>query len=367
MTAVAMESAVQPPPRPPHQPVLVDRVVELLAVPSGGGVVVDATVGAAGHAAALLAASPGVHLVGLDRDPDALALAGRRLAAYAGRVSLVHAGYDALTEHVAPVVASAGPLLAVLYDLGVSSMQLDRPERGFSFRGDGPLDMRMDPTEVRTAADLVNDAAEADLASWLWRYGQERHARRIAAAIVRARPLRTTRQLAEVVAAATPASSRRAGGVHPATRTFQALRIVVNAELEHFSASLPQALELAALAPSDGAAAGTSTPRRGGRIAVLAYHSLEDRIAKRFFADAAVGCICPPDLPVCGCGRVPLVRPLTRGAERPGAAQIAANPRARSARLRVVEKVAEGSPATRGDGPRPAGAVPDRPAPTAPG
>lgn len=335
-----------------HLPVMVDRVVELLAVPEAGPeqpvLLVDATVGVGGHAAALLATSgEGLHLVGFDRDPEALAVARRRLAAYGGRVTLVHAAYDRLVEHVSAFLERVGPLLGVLYDLGVSSLQLERAGRGFSFRADGPLDMRMDPTGGATAADLVNDADADELAGIIAAYGEERHARRIAAAIVRARPMATTVQLADVVAGALPPRERRkraARGIHPATRTFQAVRIAVNGELDLFSASLPQALELAAPAGPGHAAAAARTGR-GGRIAVLSYHSLEDRIAKRFLSDAAAGCICPPDLPVCGCGRVPLVRPLTRGAERPGDAEVARNPRARSARLRAVEKIVPSPPA----------------------
>lgn len=315
----------------PHEPVLLDPVVGLLAVPGDTrGVLVDATVGAAGHAAALLAASgPAVTLVGFDRDPDALDLAGRRLAAYADRVHLVHAGYEDLARVVEPVVAQAGPLLGVLYDLGLSSMQVDRAERGFSFRAPAPLDMRMDPTATRTAADVVNGADVDELADLLRRLGEERYAARIARAVVRARPLTTTTELAEVVSAAVPPAERHSG-LHPATRTFQALRIAVNDELDRFSASLPQALELAA---------PPAAQRRGGRIAVLTYHSLEDRIAKQVLSDAATGCICPPDLPVCGCGRVPRFRLLTRGVQRPTADEVARNPRARSAKLRAAEKL----------------------------
>lgn len=316
-----------------HEPVLVGPVTALLAVPHGAGVLVDATVGVAGHAAALLAASgPGVHLVGFDRDPEALELAARRLAAYGQRVHLVHAGYEQLAALVAPVLSAAGPLLGVLYDLGVSSLQLDGAARGFSFRASGPLDMRMDPSAGATAADIVNATEQRELARMLRVYGEERYAPRIAAAIVRARPLTTTGQLAEVVSAAVPTPARHAG-THPATKTFQALRIVVNAELDRFGASLPQALETVAPAAAD---------KRGGRVAVLSYHSGEDRLAKRFFADAAVGCICPPQLPVCGCGRQPLVRLLTRGAQRPDDAEVRRNPRARSARLRAAEKVTQG-------------------------
>ncbi len=325
-------------PRRPHEPVLVERIVDLLAVRGEEpAVVVDATVGAAGHAAALLAASgSGTVLVGFDRDPGALELSRRRLAAYGERVVLVHAPFDELAEHVGPVVERVGPLLGVLYDLGVSSMQLDTGERGFSFRSDAPLDMRMDPSSPTTAADLVNDLPAEELARVLWIYGEERRSRRIAEAIVRARPLTTTGQLADVVVGATPAAARRRQQTHPATRTFQALRIAVNGELDRFRASLPQALELAAPAPADGG--------RGGRLAVLSYHSLEDRIAKEAFAEAAAGCVCPPDLPVCACGRSPLVRILTRGAERAGEEEVARNPRARSARLRAAERTPEPFP-----------------------
>ncbi|MPZ86801.1 MAG: 16S rRNA (cytosine(1402)-N(4))-methyltransferase RsmH [Nitriliruptorales bacterium] len=328
----------------PHTPVLLGRIVELLSVPPQPapiqGVLVDATVGAGGHAAALLEASgPGVTLVGFDRDPDALTLAAERLAPFGDRATLVHARFDALAEHLASIL-SAQPLLGVLYDLGVSSMQLDRAERGFSFRQPAPLDMRMDPTQGPTAADLVNHAEPGELARLIAVYGEERHARRIANAIVRARPLATTTDLAGVVrdAVPSPGRNRRFGAAtHPATRTFQALRIAVNAELDAFRASLPQALELArpAAVPS-GYRPGDD---RGGRVAVLAYHSLEDRIAKQAFAEAVKGCICPPDLPVCGCGRGPTVRLLTRGAEKPGPDEIARNVRARSARLRAVEAV----------------------------
>ena len=310
----------------PHEPVLVDRVTELLAE-RGPGVVVDATVGAGGHARALLAASPAMHLIGLDRDPDALWLADRALADHSDRCDLIHAGYERLAEVVDPVAAAHGPVRAVLYDLGVSSMQLDQGQRGFSFTVDAPLDMRMDPTEGQTAADLVNALDVEALVRLLREGGEDRFPRRIARAIARARPLATTKQLAEVAAGAVPAAAR--GRTHPATRTFQALRIAVNAELQRFSASLPQALEL--LAPA-------APERRGGRVAVLAYHSGEDRLAKAALADAATGCICPPDLPVCGCGREPAVRLLTRGAETASDDEAARNPRARSVRLRAAER-----------------------------
>ncbi|MGH8933340.1 MAG: 16S rRNA (cytosine(1402)-N(4))-methyltransferase RsmH, partial [Egibacteraceae bacterium] len=232
-------------PQAAHLPVMVDRVTALLA-PEGPEptVLVDATVGAGGHAAALLAAAgEGVHLVGFDRDEDALAIAQRRLAPYGDRVTLLHAPYDELDAYVRPIAERVGPVLGVLYDLGVSSLQLDIPERGFSFRAEGPLDMRMDRGALVTAEQLVNEASRSELTRLIGRLGEERFASRIASAIVRARPLRTTTALAEVVSAAVPAATRRPGH-HPATRTFQALRIAVNTELDRFDASLPQALEL---------------------------------------------------------------------------------------------------------------------------
>lgn len=334
---------------------MVDRVVELLAVPDDRpAVIVDCTVGAGGHADRLLEASGNeTHLIGFDRDPDALQVAGRRLSVYGTRVTLVHAPYDEFVEHVAPVTDRQGPLLGVLYDLGVSSMQLDTPGRGFSFRAFGPLDMRMDPTSAVSAATLVNESTAQELEGYLREYGEERHASRIAAAIVTHRPFTSTVALADLVAQAMPRAQRRsdrARGIHPATRTFQGLRIAVNTELQRFSASLPQALEHLAPAPQDGGgrhafkgraleepAPGSSS--RGGRLATLSYHSLEDRIAKRFFSDAADGCICPPDLPVCGCGRVPQIQMLTRRAETPTTEEVTRNPRARSAKLRVGERL----------------------------
>ena len=316
-----------------HEPVLADEIVRLLAVDAGPAIIVDATVGAGGHAVALLAHSGAdVALVGFDRDPDALEIADRRLAAFRSRVHLVHAGYDELADRVRPLTADLGPVMAVLYDLGVSSLQLDRADRGFSFQHDAPLDMRMDTTATTTAADLINDATVESLRTVLRDFGEERHASRIARAILAARPVHSTGELATIVADAVPRAAR-SGPRHPATRTFQALRIAVNDELGRFRASLPQALELAA--PT------TERPSsRGGRIAVISYHSLEDRIAKQFFADAVTGCICPPDLPVCGCGRQPRARLLVRGVVRPTADEIDRNRRARSAKLRAIETLA---------------------------
>lgn len=318
-----------------HQPVMAARVAELLATDEPG-VLVDATVGAGGHAAALLEASgPRTRLVGIDRDEAALDLADAALAGYGERVQLWHAPFDELDAILDDSLAGE-PVRGVLYDLGVSSLQLDTAERGFSLQADAPLDMRMDPASGEPASALLDRLGTDELARLLRELGEERHARRIARAIVAARPVTRTGELAEIVRAAVPAPAR-GGPRHPATRTFQALRIAVNGELDRFRASLPQALERLAPAPGPAAPPGSV---RGGRVVVLAYHSLEDRIAKRTLADAATDCVCPPDLPVCGCGREARVRLLTRGAERPTEAEVAANPRSRSARLRAAERTA---------------------------
>jgi len=306
-----------------HRPVMPQEVLELLA-PRPGGVYLDGTVGGGGHARLILEASaPDGRLVGLDRDSEALAAAGRTLASFGGRVTLVHAAF-ADSETVLDRLG-IDRLDGMLLDLGVSSHQLDRAERGFSFRHDGPLDMRMNPDEGETAADLLASRDADELARIFREYGEERYARRIARRIVALRqeaPLQTTRQLAELVAQVVPASrdSRR---IHPATRVFQALRIAVNGELEQVE---------------QGVRLGIDRLRPGGRLVVISFHSLEDRLVKRIFRDAARGCICPPRLPVCQCGRVPEVRLLTRRALRPSAAEIEANVRSRSAVLRAVER-----------------------------
>ncbi|MDP1793029.1 MAG: 16S rRNA (cytosine(1402)-N(4))-methyltransferase RsmH [Acidimicrobiales bacterium] len=300
-----------------HIPVMRDEVVDLFA-PVPGGSVVDATLGGAGHAVALLDAHPHLSIIGLDRDPDAIAAATERLAPYGDRASVHHVRFDALAQVV------DAPLSGVLFDLGVSSPQLDRGERGFAFRHDGPLDMRMDPTRGRSAADLVNDETAEVLAQILRDGGETRWAWRIANAIVDSRPITTTGELAELVRNAIPAAARRKGG-HPATRTFQALRIAVNDEL----AILPGAIDdaIAALAPS-------------GRCVVLAYHSGEDKIVKDRFNEAVSGgCTCPPRLP-CVCGAEPKVKLVFRGAHKPSAEELARNHRAESARLRACEAVA---------------------------
>jgi 16S rRNA (cytosine1402-N4)-methyltransferase len=303
-----------------HIPVMADRIVEIFR-PVPPGVLVDATVGGGGHARLLLEARPDLRLVGVDRDPAALAAAAEVLARFGDRVTLRHARFDDLETVMTEVQP---PVTGVLFDLGVSSPQLDRAERGFSYRHEGPLDMRMNPSDQWTAADVVNGYPEVELVRVLQEHGEERFAIRIAAAIVANRPIETTAQLAAIVRDAIPAPARRRGG-HPAKRTFQAIRIEVNRELEILPTAIDAALELTA-------------PR--GRIAVLAYHSGEDRIVKERFRHAVTGgCTCPPGLP-CVCDAVQTVRLLRPGAWKPTAAEVEANPRAESARLRAVEKLA---------------------------
>ena len=299
-----------------HEPVMADEIVALLGdVPPG--LLVDATVGGGGHARALLGAHPQSRLLGIDRDDDALAAAARTLAPFGDRVQLVRARFDQLPRLVQE------PVSGVLFDLGVSSYQLDMAERGFSYRADAPLDMRMDRTSPRTAADVVNETDERELARLFFENGERRFARRIASRIVANRPITTTAQLRDVARDAIPAAARRTGG-HPAKRVFQAVRIAVNDEL----AILPGTID-----------AAVDALRPGGRCVVLSYHSGEDRIVKdRFVAAATGGCTCPPNLP-CVCGAQPVVRLLNRGARRPSAEEVARNPRAESARLRAVEKL----------------------------
>jgi 16S rRNA (cytosine1402-N4)-methyltransferase len=267
----------------------------------------------------LAASSPDGRLLGLDRDPAAVEMAGARLVPFGGRVVLVHSSFSRLTE-----VAHAHqftPVDGVLFDLGFSSLQLADPQRGFAFTTDGPLDMRFDPGSGEpTAADLVNGLSAEELAALLIRYGEEKHARRIAEAIVAARPLYTTAELAAVVERVVKQRER----IHPATRTFQALRIAVNDELAALEATLPQAVEV--LAP-------------GGRLAVISFHSLEDRVVKRFLRQESRDCICPPEAPVCTCGHRATLRLVSRKPIRPTAEEVADNPRARSARLRVAERI----------------------------
>jgi 16S rRNA (cytosine1402-N4)-methyltransferase len=313
-----------------HGPVMVDEVVALLAV-TPPGVVLDATLGGAGHARAVLDAAPQLSVVGLDQDPDAVAAARAALEGYGARATVVHARFDSLASVLDELAIER--LSGALFDLGVSSPQLDRPERGFSYRADAPLDMRMDPGRPTTAADVVNGWREADLVRLFQANGEPRFARRIVRAIMAARPIGTTAELAETVRTAIPAAARRTGG-HPARRVFQAIRIAVNEELDILPSAIDSALNR--LKPE-------------GRCVVLSYHSGEDRIVKDRFAFAATGgCVCPPGLP-CVCGAQPTVRLLNRRAGRPAAAEIAANRRAESARLRAAERLPDiDSPAAPG-------------------
>lgn len=303
-----------------HRPVMVDEVVDLLRV-APEGVYLDATLGGAGHAAAVLDAAPQLSLVGLDQDPDAVEAATAALARFGDRATVVRSRFDRAGEVLDSLGVAA--VAAALFDLGVSSPQLDRAERGFSYRAEGALDMRMDPDHGPTASDVINGWSESDLARLFRQHGEGRFGGRIARRIVAARPIGSTTELAEVIRQAIPAAARRTGG-HPARRVFQAVRVAVNDEL----AILPGALDqvLTRLAP-------------GGRLAVLAYHSGEDRIVKDRFRFASTGgCVCPPGLP-CVCGAVPSVRLLTRGAGRPTTAEVERNRRSESARLRAVEGV----------------------------
>jgi len=313
---------------PRHVPVLLDRVVALLtpALDRPGSVLVDATLGLGGHTEAVLEACPQTHVVGIDRDPNALRLAGERLAPYADRTTLVHAVYDEIPD----VLADLGlpHVDGVLFDLGVSSMQLDVRERGFAYAEDAPLDMRMDDSHGTTAADVLNTYPVEELARILHQYGEEKFARRIAQAIVRERenePFTRSARLVELLYAAIPAPARRTGG-HPAKRTFQALRIEVNDELNVLRRALPAAIEAINV---------------GGRVVVESYHSLEDRLVKHAFA-AATRTDVPPDLPFVPAGHEPTHRLVTRGAEKAVEPELTDNPRAASVRLRAIERTRQG-------------------------
>jgi 16S rRNA (cytosine1402-N4)-methyltransferase len=308
-----------------HVPVLLDRVLALLApaLSDRAAVVVDATLGLGGHAEALLSTHPQLTLVGLDRDPAALARSGERLARFSSRTHLVHAVYDRMPEVLEELGLDG--VDGVLFDLGVSSMQLDLAERGFAYAQDAPLDMRMDPSTGSTASDIVNGYSVPELARILREYGEERFALRVAQAIDRARrsaPLTSTAELAELVRSAIPAATRRHGG-HPAKRTFQALRIEVNGELAALRSAVPSALDALTV---------------GGRIVVLSYQSLEDRIVKQAMAALATDST-PIDLPVPLADRGPQLRLLTRGSESATESETAQNPRAASVRLRAAERI----------------------------
>jgi 16S rRNA (cytosine1402-N4)-methyltransferase len=311
--------------RTDHVPVLLGEVRDLLAV-SPGETVVDGTFGAGGHAAALCDELNGSgRFVAIDRDPAARAYFQRFQQRCGVQARFLRGEFGTVLGQLAENGFEAD---AVLFDLGVSSMQIDRPERGFSYAVDAPLDMRMDPSAPRSARELVNEADERELAEIFRRYGEERFARQIARAIVarrRERPIERTGELVDAVKGAIPAP-RRFGDGHPAKRVFQALRIAVNEELDDLERALPAAVRLL---------------RPGGRVAVISFHSLEDRIVKRFFAAQAKGCVCPPELPVCVCGREPELRLLTKKAARPSPREAAENPRSASARLRAAVKTGE--------------------------
>ncbi len=301
-----------------HQPVLCHEIIHVLQ-PVRGGRYVDCTVGAGGHAAGILEASaPDGRLLGLDVDPQALALARARLAKFGERAHLQRASYVTLDKQLAALGWDG--VDGILFDLGASSMQFDTPQRGFSFLEDGPLDMRFDPERSLTAAEIVNTWPEEALAEAIYRYGEEPAARPIARAMVRARPITSTRQLAALVERVVGHRRRH----HPATQTFQALRIVVNEELAAIERVLPQAVR--ALKP-------------GGRLAIIAFHSLEDRLVKEFFRRESRDCLCPPRQAVCACGHHAGVRLLFKQPLRPTPEEVARNPRSRSARLRAVEKI----------------------------
>jgi 16S rRNA (cytosine1402-N4)-methyltransferase len=309
-----------------HTPVLLERCIELLgpALERDGAVLVDATLGMGGHSEAFLERFPGLHLIGLDRDTDALRIAGERLTRFADRLTLVHTVYDGIDE----AIASAGvrAVDGILFDLGVSSLQLDEAERGFAYAKDAPLDMRMDQSSGRTAADVLAEASEGELRRIFERYGEEKLSARYARAIVRARaeaPIERSGQLVAILSDATPAAVQRAG--HPAKRVFQALRIEVNEELGVLGRAIPTALGSLSV---------------GGRIVVLSYQSLEDRLVKHLFADAAAS-TAPRGLPVELPEHAPRFRLLVKGAELAGDDEKARNPRATPVRLRAAERVRE--------------------------
>lgn len=312
----------------PHIPVLLDEVLQGLQV-RPGKTYVDGTLGAGGHSAAILGAADNVKLLGLDVDPLALDLAGKRLQHYIddGRARLVRSNFsnlDSVAER-----ENMSPVAGVLLDLGVSSMQLDIPERGFSFRAGGPLDMRLDPSGPTTAADLVNGLPENELADLIYKYGEEPASRRIAHRIVEAREherITTTNALEEIVfrAAGGRTAGRSRNTIHPATKTFQALRIAVNRELE--------VLE-------EGLAAAVRVLEPGGRLAVISFHSLEDRIVKLFIRQEQKGCICPPEYPVCMCGKKPTLKAINNKVIEATAEEAGRNPRSRSAKLRIAERI----------------------------
>lgn len=301
-----------------HHPVLYQEILSALQ-PRSGGRYIDCTLGAGGHAFGILESShPDGRLLGLDLDPRALDLAQQRLSDFGDRVIILKASYDTLKDRLAEI--GWQKVDGILLDLGVSSMQFDEGERGFSFMVDAPLDMRFDPKNPLTAMEIVNSYPEEELADIIYLYGEERRSRQIARKIVQNRPLRTTFELARLLAGI---AGERRKNIHPATRTFQAIRIAVNNELETLQKTLPQGIEVL---------------ESGGRMAVISFHSLEDRIVKQFFRQESRDCICPPKTPICTCGHHASIREITRQPIRPQSTEITSNPRSRSARLRVAQK-----------------------------
>ncbi len=308
----------------PHRPIMVDQILAGLQVAEReNAYFVDGTLGAGGHTHAILSTRPDNHVMGLDRDPDALNIAGERLADFGNRAKLVHASYIEMAQAAATWLETAAPQIdGILLDLGVSSMQFDRAERGFAFRLEGPLDMRFDPSSgIMTAAELVNSLPEKELADLFFEYGEENDSRRIARQIAAARPIHTTTELADLIASLWRGPRPK---IHPATRVFQALRIAVNDELGAVEDILPIALSL--LKP-------------GGRLAILTFHSLEDRIVKQYFKQASTDCLCPPHQPICTCQHQASIRLVNRKPIEATAEEIDLNPRARSAKLRIAERL----------------------------
>ena len=302
-----------------HEPVLYQEIIHALR-PRSPGLYVDCTLGLGGHSRGILEASiPEGRLLGLDLDPEAIAAARETLSPFSKRITLVQAAFSTLEEQVRALKWKH--VQGIVIDLGASSLQLDTPERGFSFTSDGPLDMRFDPFASIKAADIVNELPRNELAELLRRYGEEKNALKVAAAIEETRPIHTTQRLASIV---TKAKTGWRRSIHPATQTFQALRIAVNDELSELEHTLPQAIRVL-------------TP--GGRLAVTSFHSLEDRIVKQFFRREAQDCICPPEQPICNCTHVASIKEINRRPIRPSSEEVQRNPRSRSARLRVIERL----------------------------
>jgi len=302
-----------------HEPVLLEESISALQIQRGGRYI-DCTVNGGGHAAAILEeSSPGGQLLGIDADPEAIRIAKQRFKSYGNSVILVNENF----RYLESICNRHGfrPVHGIIFDLGMSSLQLEASGRGFSFQQDSPLDMRFSPRQSLTAADIVNTYPEAELARLLERYGEEYRGKQIARRIVERRPIRSTLELSKVVE---KAAGGRRGRIHPATKTFQALRIVVNEELESLQLALEQALNLLG---------------SGGRVVVISFHSLEDRVVKEFLRRESQGCICPPSVPVCVCGHKPNLKIVTRKAVRPSPDEMQANPRSRSAKMRVGEKI----------------------------